>query len=103
MPIETLCHKTDDSLLRSSFYRHEVAFNFGMILVNAIADVCGSLNLVAMLKYIIQAGLFIILFVTLYSIYKSKTGRYKRHKQVITALIGAFLLMYILYTCNSDN
>ncbi|HUS02130.1 MAG TPA: hypothetical protein VMY77_10410 [Chitinophagaceae bacterium] len=56
-----------------------------------------------MFKYIIHLGLFLILFVTLYSVYKSKTGKYKKHKQVIAAFIGAVLLMYMLYTCNSDN
>ena len=77
-------------------------YDLEMILVRVI-KAPDSYNLTTMLKYVIQVGMFLILFSTLYSIYKSKTGKYKRHKQITAALIGAFLLMYMLYTCNSDN
>jgi hypothetical protein len=43
----------------------------------------------------------IILFGLLYSIYKTKS--YKKPKQIISAVVSALLLAYILFTCNSDN
>lgn len=43
----------------------------------------------------------LILFELLYSIFKTRS--YKRPKQIISSIVGAILLVYILYTCNSDN
>lgn len=52
---------------------------------------------IAILIFIVS----VILFGLLYSIYKTKS--YKKPKQIISAVIGALLLVYILFTCNSDN
>jgi hypothetical protein len=39
--------------------------------------------------------------ILLYDIYK--TGSYKKPRQIISAITGALILAYILYTCQSDN
>lgn len=51
--------------------------------------------------YIISIALIILVFSLLYSIYKTKT--YKKPTQIITAITGAIILVYILYTCQSDQ
>lgn len=50
--------------------------------------------------YILSLVLVLLVSGLLYSIYKSKT--YKKPTQVITAIIGAIVLVLILYTCQSD-
>lgn len=55
------------------------------------------------MKYLIPGILVAILFALLYSIYKTKTRRYIHFKQISSALIGALILAYVLYTCQSDN
>lgn len=51
---------------------------------------------------ILLSALLVVLFSwLLYSIYK--TRRFKGPGQVIVSIVGALLLIYILYTCNSDN
>lgn len=62
-----------------------------------------SYTFVAMFKYIIPIILFLIFFGALYSAHKSGGGKYKRHKQLASAVTGSLLLMFVLYTCNSDN
>jgi len=42
-----------------------------------------------------------ILFGLLYDIYKTKS--YKRPRQIIWAIAGTLVLVYILYTCKRDN
>jgi hypothetical protein len=54
-----------------------------------------------MFKYLVPAIFGAIFFVILLSIYK--TGKYKKSKQVIAAVIGALLLVYFIYTCSSDD
>jgi uncharacterized membrane protein YeaQ/YmgE (transglycosylase-associated protein family) len=51
--------------------------------------------------YVLSIVLFIIAFSLLYSIYKTK--RYNKPSQVIPAICGAIILVYILYTCQSDQ
>jgi len=54
-----------------------------------------------MFKYLVPVIFGAIFFVILLSVYK--TGKYKRSKQVIAAVIGALLLVYFIYTCSSDD
>ena len=54
-----------------------------------------------MISIIIFVAFAIVLFILLYDIYK--TGSYKKPKQIILALVGALLLVSLLYTCQSDN
>jgi uncharacterized membrane protein YeaQ/YmgE (transglycosylase-associated protein family) len=54
-----------------------------------------------MVRTILFIALGIILFGLLYDVFKTK--RYVKTDQIIAAIIGAFLLVYILYTCKSDN
>jgi len=42
-----------------------------------------------MLQYFVPVLLTVIFFSILYSLYKSKGGKYKRHKQITAAIIGA--------------
>ena len=63
--------------------------------------VCDSYNSINMAQYLFPIVLIAALFGTLYSIFKS--GKYKRPKQITAAIIVALILIYILYTCNSDN
>jgi hypothetical protein len=46
-------------------------------------------------------ALVVVLSVIMYDIFK--TGRYRRPRQIILAIVGALLLVYILFTCKSDN
>jgi len=54
-----------------------------------------------MRKYLIPISLIILLFIVLVSIYNTK--KYKLTKQITAAMIGALILVYVLYTCTSDN
>jgi uncharacterized membrane protein YeaQ/YmgE (transglycosylase-associated protein family) len=54
-----------------------------------------------MVRTILFIALGVILFGLLYDVFKTK--RYVKADQIIAAIIGAFLLVYILYTCKSDN
>ena len=51
--------------------------------------------------YILSIVLAAIIFSLLYSIYK--TRRYNKTSQIITAICGAVILVYILYTCQADQ
>jgi multisubunit Na+/H+ antiporter MnhB subunit len=54
-----------------------------------------------MIRTLLYIGLAIIFFSLLYDIYKTRS--YKKPKQIISAIAGALILVYILYTCKSDN
>jgi hypothetical protein len=54
-----------------------------------------------MSKYLFPVAVIIILLVILISIYNTK--KYRLPKQLSAALIGALLLLYLLYTCKSDD
>ena len=54
-----------------------------------------------MTRIILLIVFVLILFIVLYDVYK--TRRYTQPRQIILAIIGALVLMYILYTCKTDN
>jgi hypothetical protein len=53
------------------------------------------------MSYLIAAILFITLFILVYSIYKTK--RNVRFKQITAAIVATALLVFLLYTCQTDN
>jgi len=53
------------------------------------------------MRIVLSVVLAIILFSLLYDIYKTRS--YKKPRQIISAIAGALILVYILYTCKSDN
>jgi hypothetical protein len=54
-----------------------------------------------MKKLIIPAVLVVGLFALLFAIFKTK--RYTKTHQLYSAFLAALILIYVLYTCNSDN
>ena len=53
------------------------------------------------MKYLLPAVLLLLFFLLLASLYR--TGKNVRFKQIAAAIVGALLLLFLLYTCNSDN
>jgi uncharacterized protein with PQ loop repeat len=53
------------------------------------------------MSYLIAAVLIVIFFSIIYSIYKTK--RNTRIKQIIAAIVATGLLVFLLYTCQTDN
>jgi hypothetical protein len=53
------------------------------------------------MNYLIAAILVLILFTLVYSIYKTK--RNTRFKQITAAIVATILLVFLLYTCQTDN
>ncbi|HKO81914.1 MAG TPA: hypothetical protein VJU78_16020 [Chitinophagaceae bacterium] len=54
-----------------------------------------------MLRYLFPVGLFLLAFIILYSVYKTRWNL--RYKQIIVTIISAILVVFLLYTCQSDN
>ncbi len=53
------------------------------------------------MSYLIAAILTIIFFSLVYAIYKTK--RNIRFKQITAAIVATVLLLFLLYTCQTDN
>ncbi len=71
----------------------------GVILVVVVMFVIHNYHFMRIAILSVQLAIF--LFSLIYSVYKTKSD--KKPKQIISAIVGALLLVYILYTCNSDN
>jgi multisubunit Na+/H+ antiporter MnhB subunit len=53
------------------------------------------------MNYLIAAILLLILFYLVYSIFKTKQNI--RFKQISAAIVSSVLLLFLLYTCKTDN
>jgi hypothetical protein len=53
------------------------------------------------MSYLIAAIMILTLFVLVYSIYKTKHN--VRFKQITAAIVATALLVFLLYTCQTDN
>jgi hypothetical protein len=74
---------------------------YGHILGMILAFIkCLFTIILFMIRIILSIALAIILVIILYEIYK--TGNYKKPRQLILAITGASILIYLLYTCKSD-
>jgi hypothetical protein len=82
-------------------YPGEKPFRWGGFFVLGIIFVAIISATFSMKKLVIPIMLAIALFILLFSVFKTK--RYTRTHQIYSAFIAALILVYILYTCNSDN